>query len=136
MPGADGWFRSGDLARRDDQGYLHLVDRVKDIIVTGRTADNVYSRLLDDFLISLPAVKDAATIGLTGEDGREKVHVVLVPQDPARVPDSDALTRQITHALGDLYAPASYSVATALPQTTVGKTDKKALGTALLTTQP
>lgn len=134
--GADGWFRSGDLARQDDQGYLYLVDQVKDIIVTGRTADNVYSRLLDDFLISLPAVKDAATIGLTGEDGREKVHVVLVPQDPARVPDSDALTRQITHALGDLYAPASYSVATALPQTTVGKTDKKALRTALLNTQP
>ncbi|MDT9697996.1 AMP-binding protein [Streptomyces sp. P17] len=134
--GADGWFRSGDLARQDDQGYLYLVDRVKDIIVTARTAGNVYSRLLDDFLISLPEVKDAATIGLTGEDGGERVHVVLVPQDPARVPDPDVLTRQITHALGDLYAPASYSVAAALPQTAVGKTDKKALRAALLAAQP
>ncbi|MGW0336473.1 AMP-binding protein [Streptomyces sp. NPDC003011] len=133
--GADGWFRSGDLARQDGQGYLYLVDRVKDIIVTGRTADNVYSRLLDDFLISLPTVKDAATIGLTGDDGREKVHVVFVPQDPARVPDLAALTRQITHALGDLYAPASYSVAASLPRTAVGKTDKKALRAALLTAE-
>lgn len=133
--GPDGWFRSGDLARQDDQGYLYLVDRMKDIIVTGRTADNVYSRLLDDFLISLPAVKDAATIGLPGADGTEKVHVVLVPQDPARVLDFAELTRQITHALGDLYAPASYSVAASLPQTAVGKIDKKALRAALLTAQ-
>jgi fatty-acyl-CoA synthase len=128
----DGWFRSGDVARQDEDGYLYLVDRVRDIIVTGRTADNVYSRLLDDFLISLPGIKDAAAVGLPGEDASEIVHVALVPQDPDDVPDFPQLTRQITEALGELYAPASYSVSEALPHTAIGKVDKKILRTALL----
>ncbi|WP_329454173.1 AMP-binding protein [Streptomyces sp. NBC_01497] len=129
----DGWFRSGDLARQDEDGYLYLVDRARDIIVTGRTADNVYSRLLDDFLSAHPAIREAATIGLPGDDGEESVHVVLVVRDPAAAPDLPRLTGQIVDALGELYAPASYSLAASLPRTTVGKTDKKALRTALLT---
>lgn len=127
----DGWFRSGDLARQDQDGYLYLVDRVRDIIVTGSTADNVYSRLLDDFLIALPEIRDAAAIGLPGEDEKEIVHVVLVPQDPTVPVRLDRLTNQITDALGELYAPASYSIAEALPRTTLGKTDKKALRAGL-----
>ncbi|GGR85917.1 fatty acid CoA ligase [Streptomyces aureoverticillatus] len=129
----EGWFRSGDIARQDERGYLYLVDRARDIIVTGRTADNVYSRLLDDFLAAHPVVKDAAAVGLPDADGQESVHVVLVPQDPAGAPDLARLTREIVDALGDLYAPASYSITDALPRTTVGKTDKKALRACLLT---
>jgi fatty-acyl-CoA synthase len=93
-----GWFRSGDIARQDEDGYLYIVGRARDIIVTGRTADNVYSRLLDDFLTAQPAVKDAAAIGLPGDDGKETVHVVLVPQDPASPPDLPRLTREISDA--------------------------------------
>ncbi|MFG7943835.1 AMP-binding protein [Streptomyces cacaoi] len=129
----EGWFRSGDIARRDEDGYLYLVDRARDIIVTGRTADNVYSRLLDDFLTEQPGIKEAAAIGLPGADDRETVHVVLVPRDPAEEPDLPRLTRDIVDALGELYTPASYSVTGSLPRTAVGKTDKKALRTALLT---
>ncbi|PJM93883.1 AMP-binding protein [Streptomyces sp. CB01373] len=131
----EGWFRSGDLGRKDEDGYLYLVDRARDIIVTGRTADNVYSRLLDDFLTAQPAIKEAAAIGLPGDDDTETVHVVLVPQGPADVPDLSELTREIVDALGDLYAPASYSIADSLPRTTVGKTDKKALRASLLRTR-
>ncbi|MFI8931540.1 AMP-binding protein [Streptomyces sp. NPDC053474] len=129
----EGWFRSGDIARQDESGYLYLVDRARDIIVTGRTADNVYSRLLDDFLTAHPAVKDAAAIGLPGDDGKETVHVVLVPRDLAGAPDLVRLTRDIVDALGDLYAPASYSITGSLPRTAVGKTDKRALRASLLT---
>jgi fatty-acyl-CoA synthase len=129
----EGWFRSGDIARQDENGYLYLVDRARDIIVTGSTADNVYSRLLDDFLTAQPGINDAATIGVPGDDDRETVHVVLVPQDPANAPDLALLTRKIVDALGDLYTPASYSITGSLPRTTVGKTDKKALRVALLT---
>ncbi|MFE0874657.1 AMP-binding protein [Streptomyces smyrnaeus] len=128
-----GWFRSGDIARQDENGYLYLVDRVRDIIVTGATADNVYSRLLDDFLLARPGIKDAAAVGLPGDDDKETVHVVLVPRDPGEVPDLPRLTREIVDALGDLYTPASYAIADALPRTAVGKTDKKALRAALLT---
>ncbi|MFJ3823440.1 AMP-binding protein [Streptomyces nodosus] len=132
---AEGWFRSGDLGRQDEDGYLYLVDRARDIIVTGSTADNVYSRLLDDFLTAQPAIKEAAAIGLPGDDDKEAVHVVLVPEDPADAPDLSELTREIVDALGDLYAPASYSIADSLPRTTVGKTDKKALRATLLKTR-
>ncbi|MEU0948547.1 AMP-binding protein [Streptomyces canus] len=128
----EGWFRSGDIARQDENGYLYLVDRVKDIIVTGSTADNVYSRLLDDFLTAQSDIKDAATIGLPGEDAKESVHIVLVPQDPANTPDLSRLTRGIVDALGELYEPASYSITDSLPRTTVGKIDKKALRSDLL----
>jgi fatty-acyl-CoA synthase len=130
--GADGWLRTGDLARQDERGFLYIVDRLKDIIITGRTADNVYSRLLDDFLASLPEIREAAAVGRPGPDGAEQVHVVLVPQDPGHVPDLDDLSRRVTETLGDLYTPASYSVARALPRTTIGKVDKKALRTALV----
>lgn len=128
----EGWFRSGDIAREDENGYLYLVDRVRDIIVTGITADNVYSRLLDDFLLAQPAIKNAATIGLPGEDDQETVHVVLVLKDRALAPDFDELTHGIVDALGDLYTPASYSIADSLPRTAVGKIDKKAVRAALL----
>jgi fatty-acyl-CoA synthase len=128
----EGWFRSGDIARLDDDGYVYLVGRSRDIIVTGRTSDNVYSRLLDDLLAAQPAVKDAATIGLPGADALELVHVVLVPRDPAAPPDLARLTREITGALGDLYAPVSYSIADALPRTTIGKVDKTSLRAAVL----
>ncbi|MDO0929918.1 AMP-binding protein [Streptomyces sp. TG1A-8] len=128
----EGWFRSGDIAREDENGYLYLVDRARDIIVTGNTADNVYSRLLDDFLVAQPSIKEAATIGLPGDDDKETVHVVLVPRDPAEVPNLARLTREIVDAFGDLYTPASYSITESLPRTTVGKTDKKALRAAAL----
>ncbi|SDP35775.1 AMP-binding protein [Actinacidiphila guanduensis] len=130
--GRGGWFRSGDVARQDKNGYLYLIDRVRDIIVTGVTADNVYSRLLDDFLLSLPNIKDAATIGVPDNDGMERVHVALVPRNQAEQPDFTKLTRLIVDELGALYAPASYSVEASLPRTPVGKTDKKALRAALL----
>ncbi|MFG2357518.1 AMP-binding protein [Streptomyces sp. NPDC048521] len=128
----EGWFRSGDIAREDENGYLYIVDRARDIIVTGSTADNVYSRLLDDFLTAQPAIKDAAAIGLPGDDDKETVHVVLVLEDRADVPDLARLSREIVDALGDLYTPASYSITDALPITTVGKIDKKALRASLL----
>jgi fatty-acyl-CoA synthase len=132
---AEGWFRTGDIAREDENGYLYLVGRERDIIVPGPTAVNVYSRLLDDFLTAQPGIKDAATIGLPGND-METVHVVLVPRDPADIPDLPRLTRQIADALGDLYTPASYSITSSLPRTTVGKTDKRALRAALLMNRP
>ncbi|MFE0419941.1 AMP-binding protein [Streptomyces tendae] len=128
----DGWFRTGDIARQDENGYLYIVGRARDIIVTGTTADNVYARLLDDFLTAQPSIRDAATIGLLDDDDREIVHVVLVPEDPADVPDLTRLTLEIDSALGELYRPASYSFADSLPRTQIGKIDKEALRAAVL----
>jgi fatty-acyl-CoA synthase len=80
---------------------------------------------IDHGLTGINAIKEAATIGLPGDDDKETVHVVLVPEDRANAPDLTRLTREIVDALGDLYTPASLSITESLPRTTVGKTDKK-----------
>lgn len=125
------WSRTGDLAYRDEEGYLYLVDRARDIIVTGRSSDNVYSRLLDDFLCGLPDISQAAAVGVPDDHIGEAVHVFLVPRGEA-TPDLGEVRRLVLEALGDLYQPKSFSIVGSLPLTTVGKIDKKALRSAYL----
>jgi fatty-acyl-CoA synthase len=128
------WARSGDLGYRDDEGYFYLVDRSRDIIVTGRTSDNVYSRLLDDFLSTLPAIRQAAAVGVPDPVLSEAVHVFLVPQDGADL-DPAALAEiraAVVRELGELYRPQSFTITDRLPYTTVGKVDKKVLRTAFI----
>jgi fatty-acyl-CoA synthase len=108
------------------------VDRIKDIIIPGLTSDNVYSRLLDDFLVSLPEIRDAAAVGIPAVDQRETVHVFLVLHDPASF-DFEDLQRKVTRQLGEIYEPKSYSALSALPRTSVGKVDKRALRARFVT---
>jgi fatty-acyl-CoA synthase len=122
----DGWLRTGDLGYLDAGGYLYLVDRIKDIIVTGRGADNVYSRLLDDFLASLPGVRSAATVGVPHERWGEAVHVFAVAEPGASL-DAAELTRLVVGELGEVYEPQGFTFLDALPLTPLGKIDKKAL---------
>jgi fatty-acyl-CoA synthase len=125
----DGWARTGDLAYRDDAGYLYLVDRARDVIVTGPTSGNVYSRLLDDFLSRLPGISQAAAVGVPDAQWGEAVHGFLVP-DGGRRPDLGEIRRLVAEVLGDLYMPKSVSVVARLPYTTLDKIDKKALRAA------
>jgi fatty-acyl-CoA synthase len=128
---AGGWARTGDLAHRDDEGYFYLVDRARDVIVTGPASGNVYSRLLDDFLPTLPGISQAAAVGVPDPQWGEAVHVFMVP-DGGTPPDLTEIRRLVAEALGDLYQPKSISVVAQLPRTTLGKTDKKALRAAYL----
>ena len=85
----DGWYRTGDLGYQDDEAYLYLVDRAKDMVVTG--GENVYSTEVEDVLYRHPAVLEAAVFGVP--DGRwgEAVHAVVVPRAPAASqPDLEA----------------------------------------------
>jgi fatty-acyl-CoA synthase len=128
---AGDWARTGDLAYRDDEGFLYLVDRVRDVIVTGPASGNVYSRLLDDFLSTLPGISQAAAIGVPDAQWGEAVHVFLVPDGGTR-PDFGEIRRLVARALGDLYVPKHFFVVARLPRTTLGKIDKKALRVAYL----
>jgi fatty-acyl-CoA synthase len=128
------WARTGDLGYRDNEGYFYLVDRARDIIVTGRTADNVYSRLLDDFVCTLPGIRQAAAVGVPDPEFSEAVHLFLVPQDGVALVLAE-VRRLIVAELGDLYEPRSFTIVDALPSTTVGKVDKKALRAAYLLAQ-
>ncbi len=74
----DGWYHTGDLGRLDDEGYLYLVDRAKDMIVSG--GENVYSTEVEDVLYRHPAVLEAAVFGVPDERWGEAVHAVVVPR--------------------------------------------------------
>ncbi|MFD5696437.1 class I adenylate-forming enzyme family protein [Streptomyces lasiicapitis] len=124
-----GWLRTGDVGYLDAEGYLFLVDRVKDIIVTGSTSDNVYSRVLEDFLLTLPGVRNAAALGVPDEDYGEAVQIFLATAEDAHV-DPDAVGAAVTAELGDLYTPRRTILLDRLPTTKVGKVDKKALRAA------
>ncbi len=82
----DGWYRSGDVGYLDDEHYLFLLDRAKDMIVTG--GENVYSLEVEDALGSHPAVLEVAVFGVPDERWVEAVHAVVVVRDPAFATDT------------------------------------------------
>ncbi|MEJ8278558.1 AMP-binding protein [Pseudonocardia spirodelae] len=127
----DGWVRTGDVARQDADGYLHLLDRVKDMIVV--VGGHVYTTELEDLLMEHPSVRQAAVFGVPDDDGTETVHAAVVAGSPA--PDEDELTALVAERAGDMYVPRSVEFVERIPLTGVGKTDKKALR-AELAAQP
>ena len=77
-----GWYRTGDVGFIDDAGYLHLTDRVKDMIVTG--GENVYSTEVENVLATHPAVGEVAVIGVPSDTWGEAVHAVVVLKEGMR----------------------------------------------------
>jgi long-chain acyl-CoA synthetase len=82
--GEDGWYRSGDLGRRDEEGYFFVVDRAKDMIVSG--GENVYSTEVEDVIQQHPEVAEAAVFGVPDERWGEAVYAVVVPRGTRLVP--------------------------------------------------
>jgi len=76
----DGWYHTGDVGILDDEGYLFLVDRAKDMIVTG--GENVYCTEVEDALYTHPQVLEATVFGIPDEHWGEAVHAVVVPRGP------------------------------------------------------
>jgi acyl-CoA synthetase (AMP-forming)/AMP-acid ligase II len=74
----DGWYRTGDVVTTDDDGYLYLLDRAKDMIITG--GENVYSLEVEAALLRHPAVAEAAVFGVPDDRWGEAVHAVVVPR--------------------------------------------------------
>jgi long-chain acyl-CoA synthetase len=85
----DGWWYSGDLARVDQDGYVHIVDRKKDMILSGGV--NIYPREIEDVLLSHPGVFLAAVIGVPDEEWGESVKAVIVPKEGAKVTEEEIL---------------------------------------------
>jgi feruloyl-CoA synthase len=119
-----GWYRSGDLARMDEDGYLFIVDRRKDMIVTG--GENVYSKEVEDALSAHPAVKEVAVIGRPHPEWGETVvaHVVLVEGSEV---DGPELRGWLSDKLARYKIPREYVFATTLPRTPSGKVQKHLL---------
>ena len=119
-----GWLYTGDLARRDADGFLYIVDRSKDMIITG--GFNVFPREIEDVLTRHPAVAAAAVIGVPDDKWGEAVKAVVVLKDGASVA-AEALIAMVRDAKGAVHAPKSVDFADSLPVTGLGKPDKKAL---------
>jgi fatty-acyl-CoA synthase len=121
---AGDWLHTGDLGYQDEEGFLYLVDRAKDMIISG--GFNVYPREVEDVLTAHPAVAMAAVIGVPDEKWGEKVIAVVVPRAGESVTDQE-LIALVKDRKGAIQAPKQVDFAEALPLTALGKTDKKAL---------
>ena len=121
---ADGWFRTGDDGHFDAEGYLTLVGRGKDLIITGGL--NVYPSEVETVLDALPGIGESAVIGLPHADFGEQVVAVLVLSPGA--PFDDAATRlAVRQQLAAYKQPKQYLIADALPRNAMGKVQKNLL---------
>lgn len=119
------WFRTGDVGYLDEEGYLYIVDRAKDMIITG--GENVYSLEVENVLARHPSVAECAVIGVPDESWGERVHAIVRLRNGCP-PDEDALRRHCREHLTPYKCPRSYEFSTdPLPLSPVGKIDKKSL---------
>jgi len=120
-----GWLHTGDLAVVDGEGYVNIVDRKKDMIVTG--GENVYSTEVENVLYCHPAVLEAAVIGIHDEKWGEAVHACVVLKEGMEVGEKE-LIDFCKKDLAHYKAPKSLEFLPALPRTGSGKIFKKGLG--------
>jgi malonyl-CoA/methylmalonyl-CoA synthetase len=120
----DGWFRTGDVGMFDADGYLHLVGRSKDLIISGGL--NVYPKEVEDVIDGLDGVLESAVIGVTDADFGEAVVAVLVPEPGATV-DAAHVREQARRHLAAFKVPKQVHVVEALPRNAMGKVEKAAL---------
>ncbi len=120
----DGWVLTGDMARRDDDGYFYIVDRKKDVIITG--AFNVYPKEVEDVLYRHPAVAQAAVVGAPDDEWGEAVKAFVVLR-----PGRTATAQELTAFCGDFLAgykkPRAVEFLDTLPLSPVGKVTRRAL---------
>ncbi|HEY0228428.1 MAG TPA: fatty-acid--CoA ligase FadD8 [Mycobacterium sp.] len=127
----DGWLHTGDMAREDDDGFYFIVDRVKDMIVTG--GFNVFPREVEDVIAEHAAVAQVCVVGAPDEKWGEAVTAVVVLRSDAARDDAaiEKMTAEIQAAVkerkGSVQSPKRVVLADALPLTGLGKPDKKAV---------
>ncbi len=124
MTTADGWLRTRDLARRDERGYLYLVDRRSDMIITG--GFNVYPREVEDALMTHPAVAECAVVGAPDPTWVETV-VAFVVLQPAATVSEDQLRQVVRDRLAGYKVPHRVMFVAEIPKSAVGKVLRRAL---------
>jgi fatty-acyl-CoA synthase len=120
----NGWVHTGDIARKDERGYMFILDRKKDMIVSG--GFNIFPREVEDVLSQHADVAMVAVVGIPDEKWGEAVTAIVVPREGAR-PDPDELINLVKTRKGSAHAPKQIQFVKQLPMTGVGKVDKKVL---------
>jgi len=127
----DGWLHTGDIAREDEDGFWFIVDRTKDMIVTG--GFNVFPREVEDVVAEHPSVAQVGVIGTPDERWGEAVTAIVVLREDAATDEASVATLTaevqalVKERKGAVQAPKRVVVADSLPLTGLGKPDKKAL---------
>jgi fatty-acyl-CoA synthase len=119
-----GWLHTGDIARMDERGYMFILDRKKDMIVSG--GFNIYPRDVEDALSAHVGVAIASVIGAPDSKWGEAV-VALVVRRPGHNPSPEELIQLVKAKKGAAHAPKRIEFVDSLPMTPVGKVDKKVL---------
>jgi fatty-acyl-CoA synthase len=119
-----GWHHTGDIGYRDEDGYFYIVDRKKDMIITG--GFNVYCAEVEAGVMALPQVHECAVIGVPDEKWGEAVKAIVVLHAGESLSE-EAVIAHCKEKLGGVKAPKSVAFTDAIPKTAAGKTDKKTL---------
>ncbi|SMO88667.1 long-chain acyl-CoA synthetase [Thalassovita litoralis] len=119
-----GWLHTGDAGRVDEQGYVYIVDRVKDMIVSG--GENVYSAEVENALASMPQIAASAVVAVKDPDWSERVHAVIVPKPGANI-TLESVRAHVKSLIADYKAPRSISLVEELPLSPAGKVLKHVL---------
>jgi len=125
---AHGWHHTGDIGYLDADGYLYIVDRAKDMVITG--GFNVYSAEVEQALMAHDAVRDCAVIGLPDDKWGERVCAVVQLQ-PGALVDSAELMAFVKQRLGSVKAPKQVEIWPDLPRSAVGKVLKTEIRSTL-----
>ncbi|MGW8379367.1 long-chain fatty acid--CoA ligase [Streptomyces sp. ODS28] len=120
----EGWLRTGDAARTDADGYVTLVDRLKDMIISG--GENIYPAEVEAAVLGLPGVAECAVIGVPDARWGQVARAVVVPEEGA-APDAEVLLSSLAGRLAKYKIPKSVVFADALPRTASGKLRKPLL---------
>jgi fatty-acyl-CoA synthase len=118
----DGWLWTGDMAKMDEEGFLYIVDRSKDMVVSG--GFNIFPREIEDVLFEHPAVKGAAVVGVPDEKWGEAVKAIVVLHDGKTATEKE-LINFVRERKGSLICPKTVEFWEAIPLTNLGKVDKK-----------
>ena len=120
----DGWVSVGDLARRDEDGYVYIVDRKKDMVISGGL--NIYPREIEEQLLKHPAIQDAAVVGVPDDHWGERLRAFVVVQQ-GQATDSGDLERHCREYLAGYKIPREFRFVDILPRNPGGKVLKNRL---------
>jgi acyl-CoA synthetase (AMP-forming)/AMP-acid ligase II len=120
-----GWFHSGDLCKKDEDGFIYIVDRLKDVIISG--GENIYSLEVEAALSSHPKVSQVVVVGVPHEKWGETPVAYVVPTDPADPPSLEDLKVHVAETLASYKRPSALRIVAKFPTNATGKVVRREL---------
>ena len=122
---ADGWMHTGDLARMDEEGYVSIEGRIKDMVIRG--GENIYPREIEEFLYTHPSIQDVQVIGIPDERYGEELMACIIPVPGTPAPDAESVAEFCRGRLAHYKIPKYVQIRGSFPMTVSGKIRKVAM---------